>query len=239
MIRGHVAPCEISARGNAQLLIGDRVFLNQGVVIAAKESIEIGDDTLIGDFSAIYDSNYHQLDPSHPDKPRPVTIGKNVWLGNGVLVLPGSQIGDHTVVAARSVVKGSLPPRVLAAGNPAVVVRQLEIPGRLAAVDGACDRRGAGHQSPAGATRPPPGPPARRPAAGAAVAPAQPVHAWRSSLLVANDHRSVTSRSMSGGLNVCEAESDLCRLLPQVKCLTLKSQPRYFVRIAQKTGRDV
>jgi acetyltransferase-like isoleucine patch superfamily enzyme len=128
MIRGHVAPCEISADGDAQLLIGERVFLNQGVVIAARESIEIGDDTLIGDFSAIYDSNWHQLDPGHPDKPRPVTIGKNVWLGNGVLVLPGSSIGDHTVVAARSVVKGELPPRVLAAGNPAVVVRQLEIP---------------------------------------------------------------------------------------------------------------
>ena len=38
------------------------------------------------------------------------------------------EIGDHTVVAARSVVKGVLPPRVLATGNPAVVVRQLEIP---------------------------------------------------------------------------------------------------------------
>jgi acetyltransferase-like isoleucine patch superfamily enzyme len=128
VIRGRIAPCELTAEDNAQLLIGERVFLNQGVVIAAKESIEIGDDTLIGDFSAIYDSNYHQIDPSHPDKPRPVTIGKNVWLGNGVLVLPGSRIGDHTVVAARSVVKGSLPPRVLAAGNPAVVVRQLDIP---------------------------------------------------------------------------------------------------------------
>ena len=129
VIRGHVAPCEISAGPNAQLLIGDRVFLNQGVVIAVKESVEIGDDTLIGDFSAIYDANWHQMDPGHPDKPRPVTIGKNVWLGNGVLVLPGTSIGDHTVVAARSVVKGSLPPRVLAAGNPAVVVRELdEIP---------------------------------------------------------------------------------------------------------------
>ena len=61
-----------------------------------------------------------------PDKPRPVSIGKNVWLGNGVLVLPGSAIGGHTVVAARSVVRGALPPRVLAAGNPAKVVRQLE-----------------------------------------------------------------------------------------------------------------
>jgi hypothetical protein len=45
---------------------------------------------------------------------------------------------------------------------------------------------------------------------------------------------------MSRGLNVCEAESDLCRLLPQVKCLTLKSQPRYFVvLIARATSRDV
>jgi acetyltransferase-like isoleucine patch superfamily enzyme len=128
IVRGRVAPCEITAEGNSQLVIGDRVFLNQGVIISVKESIEIGDDALIGDFSAIYDSNFHQLDPSHPDKPRPVTIGKNVWLGNGVLVLPGSKIGDHTVVAARSVVKGVLPPRVLAAGNPAVAVRQLEIP---------------------------------------------------------------------------------------------------------------
>lgn len=128
VIRGRVAPCELSADADGQLLIGDRVFINHGVVIAARESIEIGDDSLIGDFSAIYDCNWHELDPSHPDKPRPVTIGKNVWLGNGVLVLPGSTIGDHTVVAARSVVKGTLPPRVLAAGNPAVVVRQLEIP---------------------------------------------------------------------------------------------------------------
>lgn len=128
VIRGRVAPCDISCEDNARLLIGDRVFLNQGVIIAVKESVEIGDDCLIGDFSAIYDSNYHQLDPHHPDKPRPVTIGKNVWLGNGVLVLPGSSIGDHTVVAAKSVVRGALPPRVLAAGNPAVVIRQLEIP---------------------------------------------------------------------------------------------------------------
>jgi acetyltransferase-like isoleucine patch superfamily enzyme len=114
VIRGRVAPCELSADEHGQLLIGDRVFVNHGVVIAARESIEIGDDCLIGDFSAIYDCNWHQLDPGHPDKPRPV--------------LPGSTIGDHTVVAARSVVRGTLPPRVLAAGNPAVVVRQLEIP---------------------------------------------------------------------------------------------------------------
>jgi carbonic anhydrase/acetyltransferase-like protein (isoleucine patch superfamily) len=128
VVRGQVAPCEISVGVNAQLLIGDRVFVNQGVVIAVSESVEIGDDSKVGDFSAIMDSNYHDMEPARPDKPRPVTIGKNVWLGNGVLVLPGSKIGDHTVVAARSVVKGELPPRVLAAGNPAQVVKELDIP---------------------------------------------------------------------------------------------------------------
>ena len=129
VVRGQVARCEIAAKTNSQISIGDRVFFNQGVVIGAVESIEIGDDTLIGDFSSIYDSNYHDLEPGHPDKPRPVTIGKNVWIGSGVLVLPGSEIGDHTVVAARSVVRGSLPAGVLAAGNPAVVVRQLDLDG--------------------------------------------------------------------------------------------------------------
>jgi acetyltransferase-like isoleucine patch superfamily enzyme len=128
VLRARVARCEIGADFNAKLLIGDRVFINQGVVISAMESIEIGDDTKIGDFSAIYDSNYHEIDPAHPAKARPVTIGKNVWLGNGVLVLAGSSIGDHTVVAARSVVNSALPPMVLAAGNPAKVVKQLEIP---------------------------------------------------------------------------------------------------------------
>jgi acetyltransferase-like isoleucine patch superfamily enzyme len=128
VIRGRVARCEIGLDPGARLVIGDRVFINQGVVIAVRESVEIGDDSKVGDFSAIMDSNYHELEPGRIDKPRPVTIGKNVWLGNGVLVLPGSTIGDHTVVAARSVVKGELPPRVLAAGNPAKVVKQLEIP---------------------------------------------------------------------------------------------------------------
>jgi len=127
-IRGVVARSEISVGRDAQLLIGDRVFINQGVTIAAMESVEIGDDTKIGDFSTILDTNFHELEPGRPDKPKPVTIGKNVWLGTGVLVLPGSKIGDHTVVGARSVVRGELPPRVLAVGNPAKAVKQLEIP---------------------------------------------------------------------------------------------------------------
>lgn len=129
VVRGRVARCEIgAATPDAHLKIGNRVFINQGASIAAACCIEIGDDTLIGDFAALYDSNYHHVDPCHPVRSAPVVIGTNVWLGRGVVVLPGSKVGDHTVVAAGSIVRGDLPPRVLAAGNPAQVVRELHIP---------------------------------------------------------------------------------------------------------------
>jgi acetyltransferase-like isoleucine patch superfamily enzyme len=127
-VRGHIARCEIGARENARLGIGERAFINQGASIVATCSIEVGDDARIGDFTAIYDSNYHRVDPGHPVYSAPVIIGANVWLGRGVVVLPGSKIGDHAVVAAGSIVRGELPSCVLAAGNPARIVRQLDIP---------------------------------------------------------------------------------------------------------------
>jgi acetyltransferase-like isoleucine patch superfamily enzyme len=129
VVRGRVARCEIGADApNACLQVGERVFINQGATIVASCHIEIGDDSSIGDFAAVYDSNYHRVDPYHPIQSAPVVIGSNVWLGRSVVVLPGSKVGDHTVVAAGSVVKGDLPPRVLAAGSPAQVVRELQIP---------------------------------------------------------------------------------------------------------------
>jgi acetyltransferase-like isoleucine patch superfamily enzyme len=127
-MRGPLLGCELGAQPEASLEIGDRVFINQGATVVAFERIEIGNDCLIGEFSAIYDSNHHGLDPDHPTRAEPIIIGNNVWLSRGVIVLPGSKIGDHTVVAANSVVKGDLPPCVLAAGNPAQVVRKLDIP---------------------------------------------------------------------------------------------------------------
>src|SRR6266542_1507693 len=127
-MRGRVARCEFGATRNGRLEIGDRVFINQGASVVANHSIKVGDGTRIGDFVAVYDSDYHSVEPPHPVKCAPVVIGSNVWLGRGVLVLPGSNVGDHTVIAAGSVVRGNLPARVLAAGNPARVVRELTIP---------------------------------------------------------------------------------------------------------------
>lgn len=128
-VRGRIAPCELGASSpKAYLKIGERVFINQGASVTATCHIEIGDDTLIGPFAVIYDTNYHQIDPDHPVQSAPVVIGSNVWLGHGVVVLPGSKIGDHTVVAAGSTVRGDLPPSVLAVGNPAQPIRSLNAP---------------------------------------------------------------------------------------------------------------
>jgi acetyltransferase-like isoleucine patch superfamily enzyme len=126
---GQLVSVEIgTAVPSAYLHIGDEVYLNNGASVVAYCGIEIGDNTFIGDFVAIYDTNHHSMDPAHPARSAPVIIGSNVWLGRHVTVLPGSKIGDHTVVSAGSVVRGDLPPRVLAAGNPATPVRDLDIP---------------------------------------------------------------------------------------------------------------
>lgn len=129
MVRSRIARCEIGAMTpHAHLKIGERVYINQGASVTASCYVEIGDDTLIGPYATLYDTNYHMVDPDHPVQSSPVIIGTNVWLGYGVVVLPGSKVGDHTVVAAGSIVKGDLPARVLAAGNPAQAVRELKVP---------------------------------------------------------------------------------------------------------------
>jgi acetyltransferase-like isoleucine patch superfamily enzyme len=57
---------------------------------------------------------------------RTITIGNSVWLGGGVIVCPGVTIGENTVVGAGAVVTRDLPPNVVAAGNPARVIRTIE-----------------------------------------------------------------------------------------------------------------
>jgi maltose O-acetyltransferase len=112
----------------AQIYVGDRVFANFGLVCLDVARITIGDDTRIG-------PGVQLLTPTHPLEPgrrregwesaEPITIGRNVWLGGAVVVLPGVTIGDDTVVGAGSVVVHDLPAAVLAVGNPARVVRSL------------------------------------------------------------------------------------------------------------------
>ena len=119
----------------ACILIGDNVGLN-GTAITSKKSITIGDGTMIAQNVIIADSDFHAQWPPdarmHSDTgaiDRPVVIGKNVWIGMNCVVLKGVLIGDNTIVGAGSVVVKSLPPNVLAAGNPARVIRSIAPPG--------------------------------------------------------------------------------------------------------------
>src|SRR5215217_2037629 len=112
----------------SSICIGARCFANFGLTALDVAPITIGDDVQIG-------PNVQLLTPTHPVAPgprrekwesaHPITIGDNVWLGGGVIVLPGVTIGADTVVGAGSVVTRDLPSGVLAVGNPARVVRSI------------------------------------------------------------------------------------------------------------------
>lgn len=113
----------------SQIRIGARAFANYGLVALDVAPITIGDDVQIR-------PNVQLLTPTHPLEPGPrrdkweaalpITIGDNVWLGGGAIVLAGVTIGDNTVVGAGAVVTRDLPANVVAVGNPARVVRTLE-----------------------------------------------------------------------------------------------------------------
>lgn len=114
-----------------QIHIGAGTFINFGAVLLDVATITIGEDVQIG-------PNVQLLTPTHPIDPdarrakleaaKPITIGDNVWLGGGVIVLPGVTIGENTVVGAGAVVTKDLPANVVAVGNPARVIRQLGEP---------------------------------------------------------------------------------------------------------------
>ncbi len=111
-----------------QIRIGARTFANFGLVALDVGLITIGDDVQIG-------PNVQLLTPTHPvdadlrlakwEAAEPITIASNVWLGGGVIVLPGVTIGENSVVGAGSVVTRDLPGNVVAMGSPARVTRRL------------------------------------------------------------------------------------------------------------------
>jgi acetyltransferase-like isoleucine patch superfamily enzyme len=113
-----------------RIVIGKHVRISQFVHIAATNFVEIGDHVLMGSNVMITDHNHGQYSIKHAspsvaptlrplDHDRRVVIGRNVWLGNGVVVTPGSSIGEGAVIGANSVVAGSIPPFTMASGIPA------------------------------------------------------------------------------------------------------------------------
>ncbi|SOD71576.1 maltose O-acetyltransferase [Jatrophihabitans sp. GAS493] len=128
LVSGATWRVTLCAEEGAVLQIGDCCFINQGVTLSARERITIGDNVMFGDGATVLDTDFHQVDASAAIKTRPIVIGDNVWISRDVLISPGVTVGAGSVIAAGSVVTRDIPPGVLAAGTPARVVRELELP---------------------------------------------------------------------------------------------------------------
>jgi acetyltransferase-like isoleucine patch superfamily enzyme len=123
----------IRAGTEGNIVIGDRSALNSFCRLFGHGSIEIGEDTQIGPGSLITttDHDYHQNLERHYKR---VVIGRGVWIGANVTVLPGVEIGDFAVIGAGTVVTTSIPSRAIAVGVPARVIKYVDDVGALAAV---------------------------------------------------------------------------------------------------------
>lgn len=125
-IEARTVPVEMVAWKGATLRIGNRTFINYGASLSAHRDLTIGENCLIGNYVVIMDSDYHDLqDRTKPGPAEPIVIEDDVWLGVRVTVLKGVRIGKGSVVGAGSVVTQDIPPRSLAFGVPARVVRDL------------------------------------------------------------------------------------------------------------------
>lgn len=110
-----------------RITLKNNVYINSGCTFLDNANISIGENSLLG-------PNVTLSTPGHPTDPitrnteveaRAIFIGSNVWLGAGVVVLPGVTIGDNSVIAANSFVTTDVPANCLYAGAPAVFKREI------------------------------------------------------------------------------------------------------------------
>jgi galactoside O-acetyltransferase len=123
-----------SNMGGHHVHFGSYVYANYGLTLVDDTHIYVGDYTMLGPHVTLATAG-HPIAPQLRQKGlqynMPVRIGKNCWLGAGVIVLPGVTIGDNTVIGAGSVVTKDIPANVVAVGNPCRVLREVTEKDRL------------------------------------------------------------------------------------------------------------
>lgn len=117
-----------TTRPQAVIRIGRNARLN-GCTIVAAELVEVGADCVLGscevrDHLPYTESLEHRREPGLP---KPVVIEPNVWIGGQVSILPGVHIGRDSVIGIHAVVFDDVPSGVIVGGNPARVIRQLQV----------------------------------------------------------------------------------------------------------------
>ena len=114
--------------GGRHVHLGEGVYANFNLTLVDDTHIYIGDCTMIGPNVTIATAGhpiFPQLRQQGLQFNMPVHIGKNCWLGAGVIVLPGVNIGDNSVIGAGSIVTRDIPANVVAVGNPCRVMRSI------------------------------------------------------------------------------------------------------------------
>lgn len=124
----YIEPPLHSNWGGKHVHFGKNVYANFNLTLVDDTHIYVGDGTMLAP-NVVLATAGHPILPELREKAyqynSPVRIGKNCWLGAGVIVLPGVTIGDNTVVGAGSVVTHDLPANVVAVGNPCRVMREI------------------------------------------------------------------------------------------------------------------
>ena len=106
--------------------LGKGVFINADCKFQDQGGIYIGDGALIGHNTVLATLNHGFLPEERHDLiPKPIHIGKNVWIGSNSTVLAGVTIGDNAVIGAGSVVTKDIPENMIAVGSPARVIRSI------------------------------------------------------------------------------------------------------------------
>ncbi len=114
--------------GGHHVHFGKNVYANFNLTLVDDTHIYVGDCTMFGPNVTIATAG-HPIDPELRGRGlqynMPVRIGRNCWLGAGVIVMPGVTIGDNTVIGAGSIVTKDIPSGVVAVGNPCRVLREV------------------------------------------------------------------------------------------------------------------
>ncbi|UCF09937.1 MAG: sugar O-acetyltransferase [Candidatus Bipolaricaulota bacterium] len=109
--------------------VGDHSYLNFSCIVLDNNEVRIGSRVMIGPAVQIYTAA-HPLQVASRNRgqevAKPVTIGDDVWIGGGAVLLPGVTVGRSAVVGAGAVVTRSVPASTVVAGNPARVIREIE-----------------------------------------------------------------------------------------------------------------